>query len=590
MNFASPVAGDIRSTWKTGALFLVVLMALTCLAYSPGAGNTFIWDDDDYVVENRNLRTFDGLLAIWLHPHSLPQYYPMVHTTFWVEYQLWGAAPLGYHQINIVLHALNAFLIWLLLRRLGVPWAWLAAAIFAVHPVHVESVAWITERKNVLSLFFCLAAALLFLKSVRFGRDEAVRNSHKVLYSLSLICFVLALLSKTVTAVLPAALLVIIWWKHDLRLKRDWPVFLLLAPFLLAGLALGLVTVQLELQHVGAFGADWDYGLVSRILIAGRALWFYLGKLVWPHPLVFFYERWEISPTSLWQHLFPFSFIVVLLVLWFYRNRLGRGPLAALLIYSGALFPALGFFNVFPHRYSFVADHFQYLASIPAIALLVAALARIVTWLGRTRLPSHQVAWLRGMTALCLLAPLVWLTIRQVPVYANEVTLWQDTIAKNPSSWAAHHNLGNHYKRNGQFDQAWRHFEQAIQLRPHHERAYLCLAEILEMQGRWEEAEVHYRIAARYGADDISILLRVGNFFIRRDQPDKAMAFYLGILEREPGNYYANLNAGHVYMLRADFTSAERYYRRAVAADPASEPAGEYLRRAIQAQGRPPSD
>jgi len=581
---------DIRThpTWKHSLLFLVFLLLVTSLAYLPGLDNQFIWDDDDYVTENRNLRTLNGLIAIWFTPHAIPQYYPVVHTTFWLEYQLWGTRPLGYHQVNILLHALNAFLVWWLLRRLGVPWAWLAAAIFAVHPVHVESVAWITERKNVLSLFFGLSSTLFFLKGVRLKPDEPVRLGHTLFYALSLFLFVLALLSKTVTAVLPGVLLVMVWWQHPLRLKRDRSLFLLLTPYLLAGLVLGMVTVQLEIQHVGAFGADWDYGLVSRILIAGRALWFYLGKLVWPHPLIFFYERWTITPADAWACLYPLAFGLLLGGLYRYRQRLGRGVLAALLIYSGALFPALGFFNVFPHRYSFVADHFQYHASIPIIALVAAALARGWAWLGRTRWPALLADRWPVILAVGLLAPLIWLTMRQVTVYADEATLWRDTVAKNPTSWAAHNNLGQHYKRIGQFENAWRHLERAIQLRPHHERAYLGLAEILEMQGRLDEAEVHYRVAARHGADDISVLLRVANFYIRRHQPDTAMEFYLYILEREPDNYHANLNAGHVCMLRGDADTAEGHYRRAVTADPDSEQAREYLRRARQAQAQQP--
>jgi protein O-mannosyl-transferase len=144
----------MRSRLTTSAPPALLLVVAVLIAYLPALQGGYIWDDNRYVTENPILPQPDGLAAIWTDPGATIQYYPMVFTTFWLEYRLWGLNPLGYHATNILLHALSALLLWAILRRLAVPGAWLAAALFALHPVHVESVAWVTERKNVLSGLF----------------------------------------------------------------------------------------------------------------------------------------------------------------------------------------------------------------------------------------------------------------------------------------------------------------------------------------------------------------------------------------------------------------------------------------------------
>ena len=344
----------------------------------PALRGGFNWDDDAYVTNNLTLRSVHGLSQIWGQLTATPQYYPLVFTSFWLEYHLWGLNPLGYHVVNVLLHALAAMLLWRVLVRLQLPGAWLAAGIFALHPVAVESVAWVTERKNVLSAVFYFAAALAYLR----WRDDGTTTTglratsswrSLVLYLLSLALFICALFSKTVTASLPAALLLVIWWKHGRIAGRDvWP----LLPFFVAGAALGLVTSWLERTHVGANGPEWALSFFDRCLIAGRALWFYAGKLFWPANLTFIYPRWQIDPGIWWQWLFPAAAIALVMILWSLRGRIGRGPLVAVLFFAGTLLPALGFANVYPMRYSFVADHFQYLASVGLIVLAAAGLTK----------------------------------------------------------------------------------------------------------------------------------------------------------------------------------------------------------------------
>jgi hypothetical protein len=389
-------ASDGRTTWSTSlerlflqrSAWLVALgiVCLTLLVYAPAISAGFIWDDDHYVTENMTLRSLAGLKQIWLDPKATPQYYPLVHTGFWVEYHLWGLDPKGYHLVNVLLHAANAVLVWLVLKRLGVPGALWAALIFALHPVHVESVAWVTERKNVLSTLFYLSAMLAYWRFWPADGAQPQTGAWRW-YGLALLLFVFALLSKTVTCSLPAAILLIRWWKTGRLASRDW---LLTAPMFAVGLALALLTVYLEKHHVGAQGEEFTWSYLDRVLIAGRAIWFYAGKLIWPSNLIFIYPRWNIDASVWWQYVFPLAAAGVVLALLVLRNRLGRAPLTAVLFFIGTLTPALGFFDVYPMRYSFVADHFQYLASLGLIVLfaglsteLAGRLARRATTVAR---------------------------------------------------------------------------------------------------------------------------------------------------------------------------------------------------------------
>jgi hypothetical protein len=353
--------------WSSKTIRALALVVMTLVAYAPALRDGFVWDDDQHVTENPTLTSLAGLQRIWLDPTALPQYYPMVHTTFWVERHLWGLRPFGYHLVNVLLHLANAFLLWYLLEHLAVRGAWLAAAIFALHPVHVESVAWITERKNVLSGLFYLLAGACFLRFLGLLGGVTRRWSW---YVAGFVLFLCALLSKTVTATLPLALFLVLWWKRDRVRGRDVAP---LVPPLAVGVAFGLVTLWIERHHVGAQGDLFTLSPLSRWLLAGRALWFYASKIVWPSRLSFFYPRWPVDPAVGWQYLFPLAAASVVVSLWVARRRIGKAPSAAVAFFAVTLFPALGFFDVYPMRFSWVADHFVYLASAGLIALVAAA-------------------------------------------------------------------------------------------------------------------------------------------------------------------------------------------------------------------------
>ena len=355
--------------------------------------------------------------------------------------------------------------------------AWAAALVFAVHPVHVESVAWITERKNVLSGVFYLAALVAYLRFDRCGRPtpEAQSNPHPWrYYALALSLFVAALLSKTVTSTLPIVILLLIWYQYGRVTRVD---VARIAPFLLLGIAFGCLTVWVERHQVGAAGEDWNLSPVERVLLAGRAAWFYAGKLIWPHPLVFIYPRWQIDSAVAWQYLFPAAALALVAAAWRLRRTLGRGPLTAILCFGVTLAPALGFVNIFPMKYSFVADHFQYLASLAIIALIAGAAWRF-----------YQSAAPRGC-ALVAVACLAWVgvlvafTWRQVSDYVDVETLWTHTLAKNPDAWIAAHNLGVRHMERHEYPEAERYFTRVVEIQPDNARAQNNLG-LLELYKR----------------------------------------------------------------------------------------------------------
>jgi tetratricopeptide (TPR) repeat protein len=508
------------------SLLLLLLIAATLAAYYPAWHGGVLWDDDRHITRS-DLRSTEGLWRIWFDPGATQQYYPLTHSAFWVEHKLWADDTLGYHLVNIIVHALTAFLVAVILRRLAVPGAVLAALIFALHPVQVESVAWISELKNTLSGVFYLGAALAYL---RF--DEGRLKRH---YALAMALFVLALLSKTVTATLPAALLVTFWWRRGkLSWRRDARP---LAPWLALGGAAGLVTAWIERTMVGAQGSEYQFTLIERCLIAGRVVWFYIGKLFWPANLMFIYPRWQVSQRVWWQYLYPLALAALLGVLWFLRKR-SRAPLAALLFFCGSLFPIMGFFNVYPFRYSFVADHFQYLASIGIIALVAAGLMSLLA-----RVHFHPRTAAVSMTLLLggALAVPTWSQSRQ---YADAMTLYRSTLSRNPASWMAHNNLGNALQSSGRLDDAIAQYNETLRLKPDFADAYNNLGDALQRQGRLAEAATSYQAALRLDPDLAGASYNLGNTLRDLGRLEDAVSQFRAAVMKEPGLAEAHCNLG----------------------------------------------
>jgi len=559
--------------------FALALLLLTLVAYLPALDNGFVWDDDDYVTANPTLRSADGLRRIWLEPGAVPQYYPLTFTTLWIDYQIGGLNPFGYHLVNVLLHGLSAVLVWLVLRRLDVPGAWLAAAVFAVHPVHVESVAWITERKNVLSGALYLGAMLAYLRFAGVGEPRPRADAPRAwgLYALSLALFVAGLLAKTVVCTLPAALLLILWWKRGRDVKHE---VVPLLPFFALGLALALVTVEVERRFVGAAGADWHLSFVERCLIAGRAVWFYLGKLAWPAPLTFFYPRWTIDASAAWQYAFPLAAIAVAAALLALRRRIGLGPLVAFAFFVATLGPALGFVDVFPMRYSFVADHFQYLASLGPIALAAAVAALAAR---RLQGNARHAATALGVAVVAVLA---LLTARQSEAYRDLRTLWEDTLAKNPGAWMAHNNLGLLLMSEGKPEAAMAHYRAAIAVKPDDAFAHNNLGHTLASVGRVDEAVPLLTEAVRIEPGNAEAWSNLGNAHAARQRWAEALAAYERALQARPSFADAWGNAANVMFLTGRRDDAIAAYERALALDPGFADARRNLALALADAGR----
>jgi len=576
--------------WFPG-LFLI---AATFLAYLPALRGGFVWDDDSWTTRISGLlQGLSGLRTMWFHPTALQQYYPLSGTTFWLDYQLWKFWTLPYHVENVLLHALSALLFWRLLLRLQLPGTWLAAALFALHPVMVESAAWITERKNVLSLALYLAALLAYerfapwvtndrrpetgIAAIAPAPDPARHRRHAALfYGLAFVLFLGALLAKTTTFSLPAAILLIGWWKRgQIRWRAD---VLPTLPFFALALGLCALTAWLEKNHVGARGPDFALTLPQRCLVAGRAFWFYLGKLCWPAHLCFVYPRWQLNPGVWWQWLFPVTAVGTILGLWLARARLGRGPITAVFFFVGTLFPVLGFMDTYFMRYSFVCDHWVYLPSLGPLALAAALCSGAAEQL--------RLRWVIYGFAAMVLAVLGILTWRQCGTYADLETLWRTTIARNPNCWLAHNNLGTSLLNQGNLNEAIQHFERALQLKPDSADAFNNLGGALSKQGKLDEAIQYYERALQLKPDDAEAHNNLGVALADQGKPNEAIQHYERALQLDPDYTEAHNNLGITLADEGKLDEAIQHYERVLKLKPDYPEAHNNLGIALANQGK----
>jgi tetratricopeptide (TPR) repeat protein len=539
-----------QSPWFAGLL----LLALTVIAYWPATRAGFVWDDDEYVTNNPLLTAPDGLWRIWFSFDSPSQYFPLTYSVFLVERIFWGLNPAGYHWFNILLHATNALLVWRLLKGLGVPGAWLAAAIFSLHPVQVESVAWITELKNTLSLFFSLLALLAW---GAFTSENSSRPWR--LYFLALGFFALALASKTTACMLPAAMLLVLWLK---RKPIGWPWLAQMIPFLALGVLMGWLTMWWERVHQGTQGKLFALGLPERMLIASHAVWFYLGKLVWPADLIFSYPRWPVDAANLiaWSWLAAIAGAVA--AVYFARRRAGRGLEVAGLFFVAMLSPMLGFIMLYTFRYSFAADHYQYVAAIGPIAL---AAAGITTALDRVA-KNNPLLKMAGVGIL--LAALGGLTWRQCGMYASLETLWRTTLERNPGSFLAQNNFGYVLLQKGQVNEAIVRYRKSLELEPDYELAHYNLGNALLQKGQVDEAVVEYKKALEIRPNIAEFHNNLGTALLRKRSWDEAIAQFQRSLEIAPANANAHNNLAIALRRKGRLAEAMAHYQQALKLQP----------------------
>jgi tetratricopeptide (TPR) repeat protein len=502
------------------------LVGLVVVAYWAALRGGFLWDDDLHVTANPVIIGPLGLKEIWTTARA--NYFPLVLTNFWVQHALWGLNPVGYHVVTLACHALAAVLLWRVLHSLAVPGAWLGAAIWALHPVQVESVAWICELKNTQSAVFFLLSVACYLRWLGPTGGSIVGRRRRD-YFLALLCATLAILSKPSTVMLPVALGLVTWWRQNRLTRRDASA---LAPFFLLSAAAALWTIWEQRYHSGAEGEAWNQGLVERALIAGRVVWFYLGKLVWPEPLSFIYPRWELTAADPWAYVAPLGVLVALGALWRWRgNRNGAAALFAAAFFVALLFPVMGFFNVYFFRYSLVGDHFQYLASMAPCALAGAGMAR----LGR----GWRVG--AGIAVLALLASLTW---RHSLGFRDEETLWRTTLQRNPEALMARINLGDTLGRLGRKEEAMAIFEEVLRTRPDDAEVLNDLGALYVLSGRADEARELLERAVRLKPEKAEFHNNLGNAWRALEQFEPALAAYRRARELNPQSVTARYNVG----------------------------------------------
>jgi len=528
-------------------LFSLALIVATAVAYLPAWNGKPIWDDNAHITQPE-LRSWHGLVEVWTQVGATQQYYPLVHSVFWIEQKLWGDSVLGYHLINIFLHGFAAIVLLRILLRLKVPGAWLAAGLFALHPVQVESVAWISEIKNTLSGLFFFCSILAYLNF-----DQ---NRSRVAYFGSLALFLFGLMCKTAIAPLPAIILAVLWWRRGrLRLRDDVVPSL---PFFGLGIGAGLFTAWVERNFVGAHGTVFQLSILQRCLIAARDFWFYLFKLLWPVKLTFIYPRWQISGAIWWQYLFPLTLILLLALIWRLRKK-NRGPLAAVLVFLGLLFPALGFINVYPFIYSFVADHFQYLACVGPLTLFAAGMTMALDSIA----PGKVL--LRPTISFLLLLTLGALSWHQCRDYRDIETLWRTTIARNPDCWMAYSNLGSFLSARGNVDEAIRDFRKALELWPNQSKDHNNLGKALVQKGRIAEAMDHFQTALRVSPEDPDTESNIGAASLQQGDADEAISHLRRAVEKWPLHAQGHINLGNALLQNREIDAAIAEYEKTLA-------------------------
>jgi tetratricopeptide (TPR) repeat protein len=457
--------------WKTlGGAMAVVLTVF--LVYFPALRGEFVWDDDLLVTGNPLLRSVSGLAEIWSGSRT-PDYLPLTNTILWLEFHFFGQNPAGYHAFNILLHATNALLIWMLLRKLNVNGGWLAAMIFAIHPLHAESVGWISELKNVLSMFFALLSILCFIRA------------NGPAYLASIFLFGLALLSKTQIVFLSGVLLLVEWWRSG---KVGWRAVARTAPFFAMSILAGVATIWFQNRGIG--DEDIPVGSIARRFAnAGMAVWWYVGKLLCPVRLMAVYPNWRFDSPRPTEWLPLIALVVLVTFLWLRRNRGTRDLFFAIACFILALLPALGFLRMaYIRSGTLVANHFQYLADFPLIALFSAAVVSI----------SKRGAIVRGIVyagIVLVLAAAATSTWTQAELFQNEEAFWLDTLSKNPKAWQGHARLGQRFVRRERYAEAIPHLERAIELKPEIADHYNLLGLAYCRVERFEEGIAQYRRA-----------------------------------------------------------------------------------------------
>ena len=596
----------LRRDWFWG----LILTLLVILVYTPVWKAGFVWDDNEILTANPCIVGPLGLKEIWTT--SAADICPLTLSTFWVEHALWGLNPLPYHLVNVLLHGACALLLWQVLRSLRVQGAWLGAALWALHPLVVESVAWVTETKNTESGLFFLLSIFFFVRWLK-AKDLPRGDGNAWNYALTLLFAALAMASKSSTVILPVVLCLCAWWLDG---RWRWRNVVRVFPTVLMAIAAGAVSIWTQRLALERTVSDpqWARTWPERLVAAGDAIWFYLSKLLWPHPLITIYPRWQIDANQWVSYLPLLTAIVMLSIFWLKRELWSRACFFALAYFLVALLPVLGLIDNSIFRLSLVFDHLQYLASIGPLALVGAGLVL----LSNVTIPKKR--WLQ--TSLCgaMLLVLGMASWQRALVYENDEALWTDTLVKNPDCWSGHNNLGNDLIRKGQLDEALVHLQKALEIYPNFLEAHNSLGEALLRKGQVDEAvaqyrealeinphyvDAHYNLgnallqkgqldeaiaqlqkALEFNSEDADVRSNLGNALLQKGQLDEAVLQFQKASEIRPNNADAYYNLGNALLQKGQLDEAVPEYQRAVEINPSYADARNNLGVALLQKGR----
>ena len=496
--------------------WLLLIISLGMFIYGYSLTNGFIWDDPQHVFNNPRVASWTGLKDIWLTP-SRSQYYPLTFSFFWLEHKLWGFHPFGYHVVNLTLHILNALLLFGLLRKTTLRLAGITALLFTIHPIQVETVAWISEQKNLFSLFFFLLAFQAFLNFDEKGRKRD--------YFKMLLFFIAAILSKSVAVCFATVPLLYVWYKRGSISRHDlFRVF----PLFLMGLISAAITIHFESVYTGSEGALSSLNLLEKTLLSGRIFFFYIKQVLFPYQFLFFYPKWNTILSSPLNWIYPVGVFVLYTVFFKNRRQLGRGLFVLLCFYGISIFPALGFFDVFPMQISYVADHFSYL-SMPALLLLACLLGRLFLKKIRTFLSKRSWSPSPFLKKSVVLAFIVYLSLSSLSLtlnYKDEPTLWIRLISQNPTASMPFNNLAVFLAPS---DISIALFEKAVEIDPRFALAHRNLGKEFRRKGLFEKAVNSYLQAMAVSQEvgmQISCCYFIGEIYFSQNKLKEA-AFYL---------------------------------------------------------------
>jgi protein O-mannosyl-transferase len=517
------VSRAIRASVSNGWLVAVAIVVAVFLVYIPCWHGGWLWDDQYHLIDNPVLKP-GGLLKTWISPGRYINYWPATFTVYWIEYQLWGLQPLGFHLVNIGLHAASAVLLWRVLKRLRLPGGLLAAAIFALHPVNVEAVAWIAQLKTVLSMALALASVLFYL-----GYEQ---QQGRWRYALALAAFALSALSKGEAITLPIVLLALAWWQRGRITLRD---ALRVLPYFVIAAIMSASEVWSE-RSLG-WGAVQSASIFGRAATAGCAVWFYLEKLVWPQNLIPIYPHWNIDAGRLLSYMPLLALLAAFAIAWWWRRSWGHAVVTVLVCYVAMLLPVLGFVNITYMKYSLVADHWQYVAMVVPIAAFTAWLAGFAD--------RNVSRWLSAFGCAALLLTLSVLTWRQSGLYSDSVACFKETIARNPASWPAHMILGTALAHRNELDSAILEFQKAIDINPHDAELESFMAEaLMHRPDRLDEAIALLERALELEPDRAVVHFNLGSALAREGKLEQAISQFERCLQLDPNQIGASYNLG----------------------------------------------